>query len=182
MYPYSPLLLLSPNSPYVLHGFSLLMLCGCAPFANDVRYFLELAFKYQEPASRMALRPRLLRSGARDSPENGEPERIQNRRRKEDGSLPLTGSGDLAMIPLSELMDMIRPLTLSSLFDLERDSTMRRLGHNTEYTHGSTGIGKQLDTRVWELVQKEVMDWHDTWSTSGLRGGNLVFFTTFTLE
>ena len=95
----------------------------------------------------------------------------RGRNHTEDGSMPLTGSEDIAMIPPDELVRMTRPLRSSSLFrpidSCAADHAVPEDQLNQEDAFGTVGltggkkIGMQLDVRVWEVIQKEVMDWYE---------------------
>lgn len=91
--------------------------------------------------------------------------------------MPPTGCEDMAMIPSVELLDMVKPLRAS--FATTSPAT-DRIDHDedilgNEDTAGMvptvrSRMGKQLDVRIWEVIQKEIMDCHEPSQLHGLQG------------
>ncbi|KAI9881196.1 MAG: hypothetical protein M1830_007174 [Pleopsidium flavum] len=104
----------------------------------------------------------------------------RHQQRREDGLMPLTGSEDIPIIPPDELIEMIRPLRSSSLFDQLAtpilDLALQDKDMHDEDSAGALGfteqtsIGKQFDIRVWEVIQKELMDWYQPNQLNHRRG------------
>ena len=75
------------------------------------------------------------------------------------------------MIPNSELIDMTRPFRTPSLVNITAVPSRSNARYNDDTTYKpldyygkeSVGhdLGAQLDGRVWEVIQKEVMDWYE---------------------
>ncbi len=103
--------------------------------------------------------------------------------REEKGSMVPTGSEEKALTHFNELLQSC------SLYDTTDDSTteVRRLGlvnssaeesDAVTEVRGGTTIGKQFDVRVWEIIQKEVMDWWEPGQVPSSRGCKMVRAST----
>lgn len=104
----------------------------------------------------------------------------RRKKRRQDGSMPLTGSEHSSMIPPKELVERTRRLRSSSLpgsldsarpiLALEdRDVSDEEVAGDMDSAERSK-IGKQLDLRVWEVMQREVMDWYEPSQLHSRRG------------
>lgn len=99
--------------------------------------------------------------------------------RKHDGNeaMPLTSCDDTSMKPSEEQRDIIRRLRASLA---TRSFTADQIVHgdvspDDEGTAAMSPTGgsmmeKQLDVRIWEVIQQEIMDCHEPSQLHGLRG------------
>jgi len=96
--------------------------------------------------------------------------------------MPPTSREGIAMIPPEELLNIIRPLRTSfATTTFASDHVHGEYLPDNEDTAGMvpTGrsrMGKQLDVRIWEVIQKEIMDCHESSQLYGLRGCSKVSF------
>lgn len=98
--------------------------------------------------------------------------------------MPLTGCEDIAMISSEEPVGMTGPLrssfsaetTTSPATDdvLQGDHVSDEHETGTMIATRGFRMGKQLDVRMWEVIEKEIMDCHEPTQLYRLRGRSKV--------
>ena len=114
------------------------------------------------------------------------------RHRDDNGSLPLTGREHLAMELPRELENMVGPLGNSSCFNKSEVPSSSNWKCDDDTAHEPSKLyGNQIerlgmkiknDDRVWQVIQKEVMDWYESDTMGTMRRSEMVCFDTHFLS